>query len=284
MDIVYSTSHDYYLELDDGSDHLLVARNMPLPSKTQGAFRLMHPEQRLAHFRFYNLVNEERESIGDLWLSFDPDDDSEDSASEKDAREVLLDFEIDEDNLITVGARLKDRPEVRVSRTLSRGNADERLFLELEGAIARVNEEKHEYFTKYEFLFRSGEIAHVINGVIDPETGAEKPKASRQRRAAAGGRHRVGGAGRGTHLQSVLHGGAIDVVRWVPGQRPARGIGQTHREVPDSQPYGYGPGNPGRAGQGRCGDREISRPGDTHARGRRRRRGGEEGPRKGAAV
>ena len=176
VDIVHSTSHDYYLEVEDGSDHLLVERNMPLPFKTEGAFRLMHPEQRLAHFSFYNLVNQERESIGDLWLSFDA---GEDGASEKDVREVLLDFEIDEDNLITVGASLKDRPDVRVSRTLSRGNADERLFLELEGAITRVNEEDHEYFTKYDFLIRSGEIAGTINGVIDPETGAEDAKASR---------------------------------------------------------------------------------------------------------
>ncbi|NEX22982.1 Hsp70 family protein [Thiorhodococcus mannitoliphagus] len=186
VDIVHTTSHDYYLELEDGSDHLLVERNMPLPFKTQGTFRLMHPEQRLAHFRFCNLVNEERESIGDLWLSFDPDedtrntkDDNKGSESTEEVREVVLDFEIDEDNLITVGASLADRPEVRVSRTLSRGHADERLFLELEGAIQRVNDEEHKYFTKYDFLFRSGEIARAINDVIDQETGAEDLKASR---------------------------------------------------------------------------------------------------------
>jgi len=176
VDIVHSTSHDYYLELEDGSDQLLVERNMPLPFKTSGAFRLMHPDQRLAHFKFYNLVNEERESIGDLWLSFEPEGDK---VSEQEVREVLLDFEIDEDNLIRVGASLKDQPDVRVSRTLSRGNADERLFLELEGTIARVNDEEHEYFTKYDFLYRSGEIARVINGVIDPETGAENAKTSK---------------------------------------------------------------------------------------------------------
>jgi molecular chaperone DnaK len=66
-----------------------------------------------------------------------------------------------------------------VSRTLSRGNADERLFLELESAITRVNDEEHEYFTKHDFLYRSAEIARAFNGVIDPETGEEDPKASR---------------------------------------------------------------------------------------------------------
>ncbi len=180
VDIVHTTSHDYYLELEDDSDHLLVERNMPLPFKTQVSFRLVHPEQRLAHLRFVNLVNDERESIGDLWLSFDPGDDRTENGSTEEVGEVVLDFEIDEDNLITVGASLADRPEVRVSRTLSRGNADERLFLELESAIQRVNEEDHAYFTKYDFLLRSSEIARAINQVIDQETGAEDLEASRR--------------------------------------------------------------------------------------------------------
>lgn len=181
VDIVHTTSHDYYLELEDGNDHLLVERNMPLPFKTQGRFRLMHPEQRLAHFRFVNMVNDERESIGDLWLSFDLVEDRANSESEsaEAVREVVLDFEIDEDNLITVAASLADRPDVRVSRTLSRGNADERLFLELESAIQEVNEEDHTYFTKYDFLVRSGEIARAINQVIDQETGSENLEVSR---------------------------------------------------------------------------------------------------------
>jgi molecular chaperone DnaK len=180
VDIVHTTSHDYYLELEEGQDYLLAERNMPLPFKTQGTFRLVHPEQRLAHFRFVNLVNDERESIGDLWLSFDPGKARKEDDTQGDAREVVLDFEIDEDNLITVGASLADQPEVRVSRTLSRGNADERLFLELESAIARVNEEDHRYFTKYDFLHRSSEIARGINAVIDQETGAEDSEASRR--------------------------------------------------------------------------------------------------------
>jgi molecular chaperone DnaK len=180
VDIVHTTSHDYYLELEDGNDHLLVERNMPLPFKTEGRFRLIHPEQRLAHFRFVNLVNDERESIGDLWLSFDLVDDRPDSESESEQhlREVVLDFEIDEDNLITVAASLADQPDVRVSRTLSRGNADERLFLELETAIEKVNEEEHAYFTKYDFLLRSGEIARAINQVIDQQTGSENLEVS----------------------------------------------------------------------------------------------------------
>jgi molecular chaperone DnaK len=176
VDIVHTTAHDYFLELEDGSGHLLASKNTPLPLKTEGTFKLMHPEQRLAHFRFYNTVNDIKESIGDLWLAFDLPE----NGPGKEASEVLLDFEIDDDNIISVSARLADRTDVQVSRTLSRGHADEKRFLDLERSIARVNEAKHPYFTKHDFLHRSVGIARAINTVIDPETGQENLKASQE--------------------------------------------------------------------------------------------------------
>lgn len=175
VDIVHASSHDYYLDLEDGNGELLVEKNTPLPFKTQGIFKLMHPEQRLAHFKFYNTVNKAKESIGDLWLSFDFIEDKD----EDETPEVLLDFELDVNNIITVSATLKDLPEVRVSRTLSRGGTDEHLFLELERSIGRVNEEKHAYYVAYDFLERSSRIARIINQVVDPETGEEDPEALR---------------------------------------------------------------------------------------------------------
>jgi molecular chaperone DnaK len=51
VDIVHTISHDYFLELEDGSDHLLAQKNTPLPYRTQGIFKLMDPAQRLAHFQ-----------------------------------------------------------------------------------------------------------------------------------------------------------------------------------------------------------------------------------------
>jgi molecular chaperone DnaK len=176
VDIVHTVSHDYYLALEDGSGYRLVERNTPLPFQTQAAFKLVHAEQRLAHFKFYNMVNEAQESIGDLWLSFDPA--HEDVEAEK-VQEVLLDFEIDENNIITVAASLKDMPDINVSRTLSRGNIDEKLFLDLEESIAQINREKHDYYVVYDFLHRAVGIAKEINQVIDPETG-EANEAMRQ--------------------------------------------------------------------------------------------------------
>lgn len=174
--IVHTSAHDYFLELEDGSGHLLAKSNTPLPFKTQGTFKLVHPKQRLAHFRFYNMVNDVKESIGDLWLGFDLPEEG----PGKEASQVLLDFEIDDNNIINVSARLAERPDVQVSRTLSRGNADERLLLDLERSITRVNEAKHRYFTKHDFLHRAVAIASTINRVIDPETGQENAEASRE--------------------------------------------------------------------------------------------------------
>ena len=176
VDIVHTTSHDYFLELETGDDHLLVKRNTPLPYKTQGSFRLIHPEQLLAHFRFYNTVNDNRESIGDLWLSFK----LEEEPGEESLPEVLLDFEIDVNNLITVSAGLKDQPEIRVTRTLSRGKADERLFVELQQGIDQANQEKHDYFATYDYLHRTVKIAGLINGVIDPQTDEENRSLSKE--------------------------------------------------------------------------------------------------------
>jgi molecular chaperone DnaK len=176
VDIVHTTSHDYFLELETGDDHLLVKRNTPLPYKTQESFRLIHAEQLLAHFRFYNMVNDNRESIGDLWLNFE----LEEELDEKNLPEVLLDFEIDVNNLITVSASLKEWPEIQVSRTLSRGKADERLFVELQQGIDQANQEKHDFFATIDYLRRMVKIAGLINRVIDPQTDEENPSLSKE--------------------------------------------------------------------------------------------------------
>jgi molecular chaperone DnaK len=168
VDIVHTVSHDYYLALEDGSDYRLVEQHTPLPFATQAAFKLVHADQRLAHFKFYNRVNEAQESIGDLWLSFSTDGIGDD---EDKVHEVLLNFEIDENNLITVSASIKDLPDVKLSRTLSRGNVDEKLFLDLEESIARVNSGQHNYYAVVDFLERAVGMAQTINQVIDSATG-----------------------------------------------------------------------------------------------------------------
>ena len=183
--IVHTTSHDYFLELEDGGGHLLVPQHTPLPFQTQTAFRLMDPEQSLAHFKFFNKIDEKKESIGDLWLSFDLDEKDEkdddgdgEEYSTRESPEVVLDFKIDEDNLITVAASLKNRPDVKIGRTLSRGKMDEKLFLDMEQTINHINQEGQNYYVAYEFLQRSILLASAVNKVIHPETGEEDTETS----------------------------------------------------------------------------------------------------------
>nr|VFK36700.1 MAG: molecular chaperone DnaK [Candidatus Kentron sp. SD]VFK40239.1 MAG: molecular chaperone DnaK [Candidatus Kentron sp. SD]VFK78581.1 MAG: molecular chaperone DnaK [Candidatus Kentron sp. SD] len=173
LDIVHTTSHDYYLTLERGNDYLLVEKNTPLPFHTRYEFKLIDPRQRLIHFQFYNLVNETSESIGDLWLGLKIED-SEEKPGEKDVvPEVLLDLDLDSDNLITVSAHIKDKPDIRVSRTLSRGKADERLFLELQKSIDEANQGDYKYYAVSDLLDRAVSLSDMINRVVDPETNEE---------------------------------------------------------------------------------------------------------------
>jgi len=182
LDIVHTTSHDYYLVLENGNDYLLVEKNTPLPFHTQYEFKLVDPKQRLIHFQFYNTVNGKPESIGDLWLALKfEDEDNEKKRPDKDALpEVLLDLDLDSDNLMTVSARIKDKPDIEVSRALSRGKADERLFLALQKSIDDVNRGDYKYYAASDFLDRAVSIADMINRVIDPKTDEEDKTLGKQ--------------------------------------------------------------------------------------------------------
>lgn len=181
VDIVHTTSHDYFLELENGEEYLLVQQHTPLPFSTSATFRLVDPEQKLAHFKFFNRVGETRESIGDLWLSFELFDRNKDKTTQPE--NVILDFALDENNIITVSASLQNYPDIALGKTLSRGNVDEKFFLNMEQTIERLNQEKQPYYTVYEYLQRSIAMATAINQVINPETGEEDKKASRKVRS-----------------------------------------------------------------------------------------------------
>nr|VFK29384.1 MAG: molecular chaperone DnaK [Candidatus Kentron sp. MB] len=180
VDIVHTTSHDYYLVLENGDDYLLAEKNTPLPFHTQYEFKLLDPHQRLVRFQFYNMVNEKQESIGDLWLGLKIEDSGEEQDDPNTLLAVLLDLDIDSDNLITVSAHIKDKPDLKVSRTLARGKADQRLFLELQKSIDDVNKEERPYFAVYDFLARVVLITDMLNRVIDPETNEEDQALGKQ--------------------------------------------------------------------------------------------------------
>jgi len=73
-----------------------------------------------------------------------------------------------------VNARLKRDtakapPEKQITRTLSRGKADEKLFLELEQVITGANQAKYNKYVMLDLLYRSLAAIRDINQVVEPE-------------------------------------------------------------------------------------------------------------------
>ena len=178
--IVHSAAHDYYIHLENGEKHLFVEKNTPLPCKETETFRLVHPDQKLLHLKFFNMVNDNEESIGDLWLGIDEEGlghkdgssaETEASGKERGALNVEITLEIDENNLIEVTATMKELPNIRLSKTLSRGSADEKLLVSLEEIISEANSKKYGDYVIIDLLIRALSAIKDINRVVDPETG-----------------------------------------------------------------------------------------------------------------
>ena len=166
FDVVHAVAHDYYIKLENEERYLLIEKNTPLPCEQTEVFKLVHPDQKLVNLKFLNLVNDAEESIGDLWLGIDKiEDPPEESLS------VAITLKIDENNLVEVGVVLREFPDVELSRTLSRGKADEKLFLSLEAVVDEANEKEYDTFVIIDLTNRVLSIVKDIHGVIDPVTG-----------------------------------------------------------------------------------------------------------------
>jgi len=180
FDIVHSAAHDYYIYLENGEKHLLVAKNTPLPCRKKEIFRLVDVEQKLVHMKFFNVVNDQAESIGDLWLGIDEDEDNDDKGNENrtepgkkdEPLKVELALEIDENNLIEVTVSMKELPHIRLSKTLSRGSADEKLLVSLEEIIQEANEKKYGNYIMIDLLQRALSAVKDINRVVASDTGS----------------------------------------------------------------------------------------------------------------
>ncbi len=176
LDIVHSAAHDYYVALENGEKYLFVEKNTPLPCEQTETFRLVDARQQLVHMKFFNIVNGAEESIGDFWLSIDEKimDEYEKSLTEECLNQPLnidVTLKIDENNLVAVAASLKALPGVELTKTLSRGRADEKLFMALEEMINEANEKKYSSYTVEDMTTRIAAIIKEIHGVMDERTG-----------------------------------------------------------------------------------------------------------------
>lgn len=169
LDIVHSAAHDYYICLENNDRHLFIEKNTPLPCSATEQFKLVHKDQKLLHMKFFNIVNDQEESIGDLWLGIDKDR-IEDQKQENDRLNVTITLDIDENNLISVKAVLKEAPDIKLSKTLSRGKADEKLFVFLEKMINDANQKKYNNYLILDLTYRALSAIKDIQQVISPET------------------------------------------------------------------------------------------------------------------
>jgi molecular chaperone DnaK len=177
LDIVHTTAHDYCIVLENGDKYMLVERNTPLPCERTEVFKLVDLEQRLVHMSFLNIVNEQKESIGDLWLCIDNEAveklwktlvEGEDKPSNL---SVEITLKIDENNIVSAAASIKELPDVQLSKTLSRGRADETLLRRLEAMTDEVNEKDYDIYLVEDMTARMVSIIKDINNVIDENTG-----------------------------------------------------------------------------------------------------------------
>lgn len=176
--IVHAAAHDYYVALDNGEKYLFVEKNTPLPCEQTEVFRLVDAYQKLIHMKFFNIVNEAEESIGDFWLSIDADaiweyrSKSDQKESDSDTPfSISVNLKIDENNIVEVSGTLTQLPDVSLSKTLSRGKADEKLFMELESMIDKANADESDTYAVEELTLRSADIVKDIHNVLDETTG-----------------------------------------------------------------------------------------------------------------
>lgn len=176
LDIVHSTAHDYYVVLENGEKYLFIEKNTPLPCEQTEVFKLIQEDQQLVHMKFFNRVNEIEESIGDLWLGIDFETlrkcwDNLADADESAVLSIGVTLKIDENNLVSVDASLREFPDVHLSRTLSRGRADETLFRKVETMINEANEKKLSFYTTQDMTTLIVSTIQDIHQVIDPDSG-----------------------------------------------------------------------------------------------------------------
>jgi len=178
FDIVHTTAHDYYIRLENGEKHLFIEKNTPLPCETYEEFSLVCISQQLVHLQFSNTVNDTSEEIGELWLglNFDleevlPKDVFEKIIQNEDENiHIKVKMSIDENNLIEINAKILEVPDVVISKTLSRGGEDEKMFYNIEKIIEDVNAGKYSEDTIKFIPARLASIAEDVNNIIDKKT------------------------------------------------------------------------------------------------------------------
>jgi molecular chaperone DnaK len=163
---VGSVSRDYHIQLVDDPRYKLICRGDILPVTKSHTFKTEADGQRLVHFQFFSPdeQHQEDESIGDIWLALEE--------SYPRGTEVEVIAELDEENSsLQITAALKNDPSQKVSRSFSRGKANEKISKQVEQIIDQLNQEgelTQKGVNKAQKL--AGEVVIAANSIFD-ETG-----------------------------------------------------------------------------------------------------------------
>lgn len=106
-------------------------------------------------------------------------------------------LKIDENNLVEARAAVKEFPEIRLSKALSRGKADEKLLLSIEELVNEANQKQYRSCLAHDLTYRCLSLIEDIRGVIHPDTDAADEalcaraaaKIEKARRLAEGGHY-----------------------------------------------------------------------------------------------
>lgn len=170
-----TVSRNYYIKLESEPLYTVIHKGEFLPVTTSHTFRTVADGQRLIHFEFFSPdeVKEkldgvkDDEPIGEMWLGIEQ--------HHPNGTEILVNLELDEkSNELQFRATLKNDPSVSVSCSFSRGRSDEKIYKELNEAIASLNELNLTDIGVKEALKLAVPVVQAANQVIDVKTGAER--------------------------------------------------------------------------------------------------------------
>jgi len=170
-----TVSRNYYIKLESEPLYTVIHKGEFLPVTTSHTFKTVADGQRLIHFEFFSPdeVKEkldgvkDDEPIGEMWLGIEQHHPS--------GTEILVNLELDEkSNELQFRATLKNDPSVSVSCSFSRGRSDEKIYKELQEAIASLNTLNLTDIGVEEALKLALPVVQAANQVFDVRTGEER--------------------------------------------------------------------------------------------------------------
>ena len=183
LSMMHSCAHNYYLQLANGEKHLLVERNTPLPVTVEEKLVFAQKHQMLARLRVFSEADDVLDTVGELWFHKDDSELLSFDEYEKPV-ELMLSFNVDEDNIITMSAWSLKNKEQRVETKIARGGLTSKLYGDLERTLSAIIADCDTSAIEHDALRLSRSVVQTILSATDSVTGEtcadQKQKAVQQ--------------------------------------------------------------------------------------------------------